>query len=130
MGRKSNKHTFQLKKKYNINRMLSERWLITKWIKHVAAHVDFAHASGWNVKINSLIKKKFFQPITNLTPKTFWSRFSLQQSYKSDTQRFTRTHGRHLPSSQAHSRWVVYTVSSHLVDLIWPFSQAISAMQG
>ena len=80
-GRKSNEHTFRLKKG-NINRMLSERWPITKWIKHIAAQVASVHSSGWNVKINSQIKKIFFQPIKNLAPKTFWSRFFPQQSYK------------------------------------------------
>ena len=44
----------------NVNRVLSGRSLITKWIKHVAARVDSVHQPGWNLKNNFTIKKVFF----------------------------------------------------------------------
>ena len=48
--------------KGNINWMLFERWLITKWIKHVTAQVGSSHLSRWNVKMNSGFKKSFSFP--------------------------------------------------------------------
>ena len=53
--------------------MLSEQWLIKKWIKYFTVQVGSATPSSWNGKITSQLKESFFQPIMNFSPKVFWS---------------------------------------------------------
>ena len=86
---KNNERTFHLKKG-NINRMLSERWLWPKWIKHVAARVGSVHLSGWNVKINLQLKGSFFQPIINFSHKVFRSRLNSKRGCKNGQQKFQK----------------------------------------
>ena len=95
--------------KGNINRMLSERWHITKWIKYVVAQQGSAHPSGWNVKINLRIKKSFFQPIMNFPPKVLGADSILYMAIK----RSTRVHkSRH---RELQSEWIVMR---HISDKI------------
>ena len=70
--------------------MLSEQWLIIKWIKHVAAQVGSGHPFSWNVEINSQWKKSFFQPIMIDPPKGFQSRFDPRHGYKTVNKRSQR----------------------------------------
>ena len=57
--------------------MLSERWLIIKWIKHIAVQVGSMHLSH----------KGFLQPIINFQTKVFWSWFEPKHGYKTVKKR-------------------------------------------
>ena len=70
--------------------MLSELWLLTKWIKHFAVLIGSAHPSSWNVKINSQSKKSLFQLITNFPPQVFQSWFNPKYGYKTVNKRSQR----------------------------------------
>ena len=60
--------------------MLSERWLITKWIKHITVQVGSVHPSGCKNKFT--IKKFLSSRNHKLMSNVFWSWFNPKYGYK------------------------------------------------